>query len=296
MRKLFFVFCFFSFAILHSQELNCTVNFNTDQVTATNQKIFITLKKSLTEFINNTKWSGQNYKGVEKIDCSFFFTITEFNNIDQFVGTLQVQVSRPIFNSNYNSPILNINDKDISFNYTEFQNFAYDINSFDSNLISLISFYSNMIIGVYADTFSVEGGSKSLENAQTIVNIAQQSQIKGWSQSGGNQNRFFLVNDMLSPTYFNFRKAMYQYHLRSLDGMADNPKVYKENIGKALELLSEVGNVRPNSYLIRVFFDAKADELLSIYTDGPKIEVTQVINYLNSLSPTNSSKWSKISY
>lgn len=295
MRKIVaFVFLLF-FGFAEAQELNCSVNFNTDQVGATNQQVFKTLKKSLTEFVNNTKWSGQNYKGSEKIECSFFFTITTYN-VDQFEGTLQVQASRPVYNSTYMSPIININDKDINFTYVEFQNLTFNENSFDSNLVSIMAFYANLIIGIDADTFALEGGSKSLENAQNIASVAQQSQIKGWSQTEKNQNRYFLINDMLSPTYIPFRKAMYEYHLNALDLMSNNPKDAKENIKIALKTLTEVSNIRPNAYLLRVFFDAKADEILSIYTDGPKVDVTEVINSLNKLSPTNSSKWGKISY
>lgn len=295
MRKIVvFLFLLF-FGIAQAQELNCSVMFNTDQVAATNQQVFKTLKKSLTEFVNNTKWSDQTYKGSEKIECSFFFTITTYN-VDQFTGTLQVQASRPVYNSTYMSPILNINDKDINFNYTEFQNLSFNQNSFDSNLVSIMAFYANLIIGVDADTFALEGGSKSLEIAQNVANVAQQSQIKGWSQSDKNQNRYFLINDMLSPTFASFRKAMYEYHLRALDKMTENQKESKENIKISLKTLSEIADSRPNAYLTRVFFDAKADEILSIYTDGPKVDVTDVINTLNRLSPTNSSKWGKISY
>ncbi|MEO8235413.1 MAG: DUF4835 family protein [Flavobacterium sp.] len=295
MRKIFvFLFLLF-FGFSQAQELNCSVTFNTDQVAATNQQVFKTLKKALTEFVNNTKWSDQSYKGNEKIECSFFFTITTYT-ADQFTGTLQVQASRPVYNSTYMSPILNINDKDVAFNYTEFQNLTFDQNSFDSNLLSIMAFYSNLIVGVDADTFALEGGSKSLENAQNIVNVAQQSQIKGWSQSDKNQNRYFLINDMLSPAFVAFRKAMYEYHLNALDKMSDNPKDAKESIKIALKTLSQIAETRPNAYLTRVFFDAKADEIFSIYTDGPKVDVTEVINALNRLSPTNSSKWGKISY
>lgn len=283
------------FGLTQAQELNCTVTFSTDQVGATNQQVFKTLKKSLTEFVNNTKWTEQTYKGAEKIECSFFFTITAYN-ADQFTGTLQVQASRPVYNSTYMSPILNINDKEINFNYIEFQNLTFNPNSFDSNLLSIMAFYANLIIGMDADTYALEGGSKSLESAQNIANLAQQSQIKGWSQSEKNQNRYFIITDMLSPTFVSFRKTMYEYHLKSMDKMVENPKEAKENIKSALKTLTEVSDSRPNSFLVRLFFDAKSDEIVSIYTDGPKIDVTEVINSLNRLSPTNSSKWGKISY
>lgn len=295
MRKIAVCILILFSGLIQAQELNCTVTFNTDQVAATNQQVFKTLQKSLTELLNNTKWSSQAYKGNEKIECSFFFNITSYN-ADQFSASLQVQASRPVFNSTYMSPILNVNDKDIDFRYTEFEKLFFDPNSFDSNLVSIVAFYANMIVGMDSDTFALEGGSKSLEMAQNIVNVAQQGQSKGWSQTEGNQNRYFLINDMLSPTFASFRKAMYEYHFNALDKMSDNQKEAKENVKRALNTLSEVANVRPNAYLTRVFFDAKSDEILSIYTDGPKVDVTEVINALNRLSPTNSSKWGQISY
>lgn len=296
MRKIVVCILLLLSGLTQAQELNCSVTFNTDQVAATNQQIFRTLQKSLTEFVNNTKWTSLPYKANEKIECSFFFNITSYNNVDTFTGTLQVQASRPVFNSTYMTPILNINDKEINFVYTEFQNLSFDVNSFDNNLLSIMAFYANMIVGMDADTFSLEGGSKSLEIAQNIVNVAQQSLDKGWTSSKGLQNRFYLINDMLSPTFTPFRKAMYEYHFVGLDKMSDNQKEAKQNVSLALKTLSEVASTRPNAYLSRVFFDAKADEILSIYTDGPKVDVTEVINSLNKLSPTNSSKWGQISY
>lgn len=295
MRNYILVLSLFFFGFLKAQELKCTVNFNTEQVAATNQQVFKTLQKSLTEFLNNTKWSDKTYRGIEKIECSFFFNILTFDNVNQFTGTLQVQASRPIYNSTYNSSILNINDKDISFVYNEFQSLNYDPNNFDNNLVSILAFYANLIVGVDADTFSSEGGTKSLETASNIVVQAQQSQDKGWL-STGNQNRFYLVNDMLSPAYSAFRKAMFEYHFEALDRMSDDQRKGKEGVKKALKTLEEIANVRPNAYLTRIFFDAKTDEIVSIFTDGPKVDVTDLLITLNKLSPTNTSKWSQISY
>ncbi len=295
MRKYIVVLLLLISGSTFTQELNVTVEFNTSQVGATNQQVFKTLKKALTEFVNNTKWTDKALKQNEKINCSFFFNITAFDNINKFEGSLQVQASRPVYNSTYSTSILNINDKDVKFEYTEFQNLNFNLNSYDSNLLSVVAFYANMIIGIDADSFQFEGGNKAFENASTIVSLAQITQEKAWT-SNGTQNRYYLVNDILAPTYLPFRKAIYEYHLGALDIMANNPKEGKENIKKALKTLTEVAAVRPNAYLTRVFFDAKADEILSIFTDGPKIEVTQVIENLNRLSPTNSSKWSQITY
>jgi hypothetical protein len=295
MRKILVVLLLFFFQTHYSQELNATVNFNTSQVAATNQQIFVTLKKSLTDFINNNKWSNLKFKPNEKIDCSFFFTINSITG-DEFSTSLQVQASRPVFNSTYATSILNINDKEVDFRYTEFQNLNFDINSFDSNLISVVAFYANMIIGIDEDTFALNGGTTSLQNAQNIVNVAQQSQTIGWSPTKGNQNRYYLVNDMLAPAFAPFRKAMFQYHFSALDLMSDNTDDAKENIKTALKTLQEINDYRPNAYLTRVFFDSKADEIISIFNGGPKTDITEVVETLNRLSPLNSSKWSQIKY
>jgi hypothetical protein len=298
MRKLLVVLVLFILNIseLNAQELNATVNFNTSQLgSLTNQQVFKTLQKSLTEFLNNTKWTDKAYNTVEKINCLFFFNITSYDNINQFSGTLQVQASRPVYNATYTSPILNFNDKEINFTYTEFQNLTYNPNGFETNLISIVAFYANMIIAFDGDTFALEGGNKGLENAQLIVSQAQQTQEKGWT-SAGNQNRYYLVNDLISPTFSSFRKAMYEYHFSGLDRMAEDSKLGKQNIMKAISTLIEVANVRPNAYLTRVFFDAKSDEILSIFKDGPKLEIKEVIENLNRLSPTNNSKWSQITF
>jgi Domain of unknown function (DUF4835) len=295
MRRYLLIVCVFCFGCIKAQELNCTVEFNTSQVAATNQQVFKTLQKSLVEFINNTKWTDKAFKQNERINCSFFFNISSFDNVNQFTGTMQVQASRPVFNSTYTTPIFNINDKEVNFTYNEFQNLTFNPNGFDSNLISVIAFYANMIIAFDADTFSLEGGTKALENAQAIVNLAQQTQEKAWTSSG-NQNRYYLVNDMLSTTYASFRKSLYEYHLGALDKMADDLNLAKSKVMKSIKTLTEYADSRPNAYLTRVFFDAKSDEIVSILKEGPKIDITEVVDNLNRLSPTNSSKWSQITY
>ncbi|WP_428225531.1 DUF4835 family protein [Flavobacterium sp.] len=295
MRKLLIAFFFLCFSNLQAQELNCTVEFNTSQVAATNQQIFKTLKKSLTEFINNTKWTDKVFKNNEKINCSLFFNITSFDNVNQFTGSLQVTATRPVYNSTYTTPIFNFNDKELSFTYNEFQNLVYTPNSYESNLISIVAFYANMIIGIDADTFALEGGTKAFETASTIVAQAQASQESAWNATGKN-NRYYLVNDILTNTYAPFRKALYEYHIEALDKMAENQKKAKENIQKAIFNLKDVAAVRPNAYLTRVFFDTKVDEILSIYSEGPKFDVNQLVETLNRLSPTNSNKWSQISF
>lgn len=280
---------------MQAQELNCSVKINSDRITNANNKIFKTLERSLSDFVNNTKWTSQTYKQNEKIDCSMFINISEYNS-DQFVATIQIQSSRPVFNSMYSSPVFNFNDKDFNFTYVEYENLFYNPNSFDTNLISVVSFYANMIIGMDADTFAPEGGTPYYESAKTIQTVAQSSGYKGWNQSDGNQNRYFLISDVLSNTFAPYRAALYEYHSGGLDLMGDNQTTAKEKIKVAISSLSKLNNVRPNAFLTRVFFDAKSDELVSIYSGGPKITVTDLLDNLNRISPLNSAKWEKIKF
>ena len=289
---LFFAFC--AFFNLQAQQLNCTVTINTEQVASTNQQVYKTLQTSLTEFINKTDWTGKTVKQNERINCSMFITVSS-NNSDQFIATLQVQSSRPIFNSSYSSPVLNYNDKDFSFKYTEFERLIFNPNGFESNLVSVISFYAYVILGLDADTFLLKSGEENLVIAQNIATNAQQGGYKGWSQTDGNQNRFFLINDLLSPTFLEIRQTLLDYHI-ALDGMTDDIKSSKEKIKKGLISLNKLNNTRPNAYLTRVFFDAKSDEIVSIFLGGPSIDISDLTESLNRTSPLNSSKWSLIKF
>ncbi|RZJ25452.1 MAG: DUF4835 family protein, partial [Flavobacterium sp.] len=238
---------------------------------------------------------GEGVNQQEKIDCSMFITLNTYDS-NQYTATIQVQSSRPVYNSTYGTPVFNYNDKDFSFSYIEFENLTYDPNSFSSNLVSVLSFYSFMIIGMDADTFSLKGGTPYLETAQTICNVAQQGSYKGWAQADGNQSRYFLINDMLSSTYSPFREAMFEYHFEGLDNMAKDQKAAKEKVASAITTLSKLYSVRPNAFLTRVFFDAKSDEIVSIFSGGPSVSITDLADNLSRLSPLNSSKWASIKY
>ena len=294
MRNLIVVFFILIGITAHSQQLNCTVTVNSQQITNVNQQIFKTLQSSLTDFVNKTDWTGQVMKQNEKINCSIYINLTAGSS-DQFSGTIQVQSSRPIFDSTYSSPVFNFNDKDFNFRYVEFENLIYNPNAFDSNLVGVISYYCHIILGLDADSFVDQSGTSFLEAAQNIATLAQQNGGKGWTQADGNQNRYFLITDLLSPTFSEIRSASYQYHT-ALDGMTKDLKVAKENIKLALSELSKVHSVRPNAFLTRVFFDAKSDEIVSIFSGGPSISISDLVDNLNRVSPMNSSKWSSIKY
>jgi Domain of unknown function (DUF4835) len=295
MRKIFFLVALFFLGFANAQELNCTVTVNSEAVGQSNNQIFKTLQTALNDFVNRTDWTGQSYDQNERIPCSMFINVTQYNS-GQFQASIQVQSARQVYNSSYASPIFNFNDKDFNFDYIEFQNLNYSAGSYDSNLVSVISFYSLLIIGLDADTFALNGGSSYLESAQDIVSVSQQGGSKGWSQSDGSQNRYFLINDLLSPTYSAFREALFDYHFKGLDKMAEDTKAGKEGIKAGLDKLNELNSVRPNAFLTRIFFDAKSDEIVSIFSGGPSIPITDLVDKLTRLSPLNAGKWSSIKF
>lgn len=293
MRIKFLVFLFLSVFCANSQELKAIVSINTEQVTSVNPQIFKNLEKQVFDFLNNTKFSEKVVKQNEKINCSFFFIVTKFES-NNFEASLQVNSSRPVYNSTFTTPILNINDKDISFKYIEFENLIYDQNAFTSNLVSILSFYANVIIASDADTFSDKGGTDSYETALNITNVAQSSGFSGWVQTGKKTTRFNLISDLMSNTFDAYRETMYEYHINGLDKMADDLKQGKLGIVNAIDTLLKLHKVRPNSLLARTFFDTKTDEIVDIFNGGPGIDTVKVRENLATISPLNSSKWNKI--
>jgi hypothetical protein len=291
-NRISFLLLFFV-GVVQAQQLNCTIQVNSDKIASTNNQIFKNLKTSISDFVNKTDWTGEEYKQNEKIDCSMVIIINTYDS-NQFTATFQVQSTRPVFNSSYSSPVFNFNDNDFSFRYVEFENLQFNPSTFDSNLVSILAYYSYMILGFDGDTYSLMGGNKNYEIAQQIMTVAQQGGYKGWSQADGNQNRFHLVSDVLSGTYDAYREALYQYHREGLDNMSNDLKGSKDKIIEAITTLSAIYKIRPNAFLTRVFFDAKVDELVSLLSGGPKVSLSETIDNLNKMSPLNVSKWSAI--
>ncbi|MCZ8331828.1 MAG: DUF4835 family protein [Flavobacterium sp.] len=293
MKKTFSAFLLLFFCSVNAQQLNCTVQINTDKVATTNNQIFKNLQVAISDFVNKTDFTGEALKQHEKISCSMVIIINSFEN-NNFSASIQVQSNRPVFNSIYSTPVFNFNDNDFSFRYTEFENLIFNPATFESNLVSMLSFYSYIILGLDADTYKLNGGRDWLDLALQIQTAAQQGGYRGWSQSDGNQNRFFLINDILSGTFQPFRDALYAYHRNGLDIMTEDIKIAKENIIGAVEILSSIYSSRPNAFLTRVFFDAKSDEIVSVLSGGPNMDIRTFVDKLNRISPVNSSKWTTI--
>ncbi|WP_298541030.1 DUF4835 family protein [uncultured Aquimarina sp.] len=280
---------------LSAQEFNATVVVNAEQTGNPNLQVFKTLERSVTEFINNTKWTELEYRTEERIDCSFFINILGNTN-DSFSATLQVQASRPVYGAGYKTTILNINDKQFNFNYLEFQPLNFNPNSYESNLISVVAFYLYTILGVDADTFELNSGTNYYQEAKGIVNNAQGSNTLGWNGQDGAQSRFRLNDDLLSGTFDGYRSALYTYHREGLDIMNNDLKKGKEVILESMKTLESMHRTRPNSYIMRVFFDAKADEVSGILSGGPSLNIAETMAILGRIAPTYTSNWSEIKF
>lgn len=273
-----------------AQELEAQVVVNFDRVTAAQNQIFKTFENSVREFLNNTKWTDVEYQPFEKIQCSFFINISAFDS-NNFTASLQVMSSRPVFNSGYTTPILNMNDKDFSFRYIEFEPLFYNPNSFDSNLTAVLAYYVNIVLGFDAESYEKKSGSKYFEQAQNITNFAQTSGSPGWRQSDGFNNRFYLIQDLMSNTFDPIKEAFNAYHVEGLDKMHIDVKVGKENVKKAIVDMSKIMSGRPNSFLARMFFDAKSDEIAQVFSGGPNVNIAEMKNILYRASPLNASRW-----
>ena len=292
--SLFLVFFFF-ILVAKSQEINALVTVNSDQISGSNKQVFSTLERSLSEFINQTKWTERQVKPEERINCAITIIVNSQPSTNNFNASIQVQSTRPVFNASYATPVLNLRDDDFNFQYKEFEPLLYNENSYDSNLVSTITFYVYVILGIDADTFKKNGGEKLLKEAENVMLQAQQSGLSAWSNQVGKQNRFSLIDDLLAENLSALRAALYDYHRKGLDLMSKEQEKAKQIIAGSLLSLEGLVNKTVGNNLLRVFFDAKADEIVSIFSDGEEISNQQrLVETLRKISPNNNSKWRKI--
>lgn len=296
MRKiLLFLLCNVAVFSAKAQELNCTVNIDAEQTGQPNLQIFKTLETQLLEFVNKTKWTDKEYKNQERIDCNMTLVISQYDG-DTFTATLQIQSSRPVFDSTYDSPVYNYFDKQVSFTYKEFEPLTFNMNTFGSNLVSVVAFHIYTVLGLDADTYTLNDGEQYFEIAKQITNTAASSAFQGWKANDGTQSRYRYNDALLSSVYKEFHEVMYQYHRGGLDIMSTNPKDAKQKIADAINKLKGINDRRPNSFLVRTFFDAKSDEIQAIFSGGPQVDITKLVENLNKLAPTKRSNWSEIKF
>jgi hypothetical protein len=296
MHRLIFLAILLIFFSVGSQELNCKLVVNAQQTGNENVQVFKTLEKQLNEFVNNTRWTSKNFKIHERIECSMVINVQNYQS-DAFQASIQIQSARPVHNASYVSSLYNFNDKDFSFNYLEYQNLNFNTTQFESNLVSVIAFHVYMILGMDADSFELDGGDIYYKQARDIVSYSQQSNFKGWEPpSGGAQTRSALISNVLSPTFKEFHSVLFNYHFKGLDLMAKDVKGAKTALVSSLMELDRLNKRRPNSFLLRVFFDAKADEISDIFSGGPNVNIADLTSMLFKVAPMHSNKWKNIKF
>ncbi|MES2592636.1 MAG: DUF4835 family protein [Bacteroidota bacterium] len=277
-----------------SQELNCKVQVLSQSIQGTDKSVFETLQTAIFEFMNNRKWTNETFKNNERIDCSILINVTERPSTDDFKATIQVQVRRPVFKASYNTVLLNNNDNDFAFKYLENQSLEFTENLHLSNLTSVLAYYAYLAIGLDYDSFALDGGTLYLQKALAVVNNAQSGSDVGWKAFDGNKNRYWLINNMLDASFVPLRECMYKYHRLGLDIMVDNKESGRAVISETLENLRKVHQIKPLSYSLQVFFNAKSDEIINIYSGAFPDEKAKMVNLLNEIDPTNSNKYQKI--
>lgn len=277
-----------------AQDLNAHVTVLAPKIQTTNKRAFQALETAMKDFLNGHKWLADPVLPQERIDCNFVLNITAWDNGSNYSGELQVQSSRPVFNSNYNSTLLSINDKDFDFVYTEGQTIDYSDQSFQSNLSSVMAFYAYVIAGADYDTFSRFGGSAYFNMAQNIVTNAQTSSYKGWKAFDSNTNRYWLAENLNNKTYASLRGFLYDYHRNGLDLMADNATKGRKAILALIPILTQVDRQRLGAMFPLVFFTAKADELVSLFAHTDPQERLQSYNILSQADPANGIKYQQL--
>lgn len=290
-RNLFcsLLFCAVPF-VANSQELNARITVNSDKIQGTNKSVFTTLQTSLTEFVNNRKWTDATFAVNERIDCSMTIIVNEQND-NTFSAEIQVQSRRPVYNSSYTTTLFNFRDTQFDFEYVEFEQLEFTGTSLTSNLTATIVYYIYIILGLDFDSFSPLGGKAYFEQAQQIVNMAQsQGTWNGWKAFDGNQNRHALITALTDNTSENFRNMWYTYHRIGLDEMAANPDRGRTTIIETLPLLEEVYKTRPTSVILQVYADTKLDELMSIYSKATSQEKQSALKLLSNIFPTQTKR------
>lgn len=276
------------------QELDCQISVSTRQVEGTDRQIYNTMQTALFEFMNNKRWTNYQFKLEERIECTILIQISDRISTDEFKGSMNVMLRRPVYKSSYNSIMLNHIDKDIQFNYVEFESLDFQESAITSNLTALLAYYAYILIGLDFDSFTLYGGTPYYEKAQNIVNMAQNLPQKGWKSFESMRNRYWLVENLNNASYNNIRQFIYQYHRQGLDLMAENVDQGRTNIIESLELLRLAYRNKPNSFLLQLVFDAKRDELINILTGAPDQDKVKAVNLLKEIDPANSTKYQTV--
>lgn len=284
---------------INAQELNCKVVVNTPKLQTADPKVFQTLQTAMRDFMNSTAWTDGNYENYEKLDVNITLNITEEVNANTFRGDFAIQMVRPVYNSDYKSPVFSYVDKDFAFIYEQFQPIQYSRGVYNDNLSSMLAFYAYYLLALDFDTFSPLGGENYYLTAQDIINIIPQSvsgAFKGWKPTDGNRTRYFLLENSLNPGMKAVRQGFYEYYRKGLDLMSSNPEAGREGLLKCLEYCDATNRSYPNSSVIQLFCTTKGDEIINVFKAGDSAQRAKVIQYMTRMDPANTNKYVQLSY
>lgn len=293
-RVIIFLSLLVFFIRSYSQELNCKVVVNSDRVQTTEKGIFHDMEVAFSQFMNNTRWTNDAFSQVERIACNLNITIESMPSIGSFNATVQVQSARPVYDTNYETLVLNFADRDWQFEYTESMPLEYSDNTYNNNLVSMLSYYAYVIIGFDYDTFGNLSGDPFFAKAQNIVTLAQPSNRVGWQPFENNRNRYWLIENLTNQQMKNIREALYDYHRLGLDKFITHPDDARTEVLDVLKEIKKVKDIKPNAILIIAFFDAKSDEITHIFSEGNIQVRREAYNILTQIDPTKTEKYKTI--
>ena len=280
-----------------SQELNCNVTVNYSLVNQTESKIFRELENKIEEFVNSKKWTNKIYKDFEKINCSFFITVLDYSN-NSFRANFDINSFRPVLNSSFDSNNFLFRDNGVNFKFDTNQSIIFSETKFESDLSSLLAFYSLIIIGYDNDTFSKNSGMDNYLFAKKILDFSSSfSNTQMWtpSYSGGRINKFWLIDNLTSSNYQTIKQINYNYHLNGLDLIIDDEALAKQNIKTYLKNFESINRFRPNSLLQQMFFQSKSDEIFNLFLNFQnKSKIEGLKQLLINVAPFYSNKWEKL--
>lgn len=286
--------CFFMFPFSgKAQELKCQVEVNSSQIQGTNKSVFETLQTAISDYFNETRWSNASFAPNERIECRFYLTVSEYND-DRIKGDIQVQLSRPVYNSSYTTTLLNFKDNKVEFDYREGDPLIYNETSFDSNLTAILDFYAMLFLALDFDSFSPEGGQQFYDRAASIVQMAQSSGEIGWRAFEDTKNRSAVLSSYTDANMTGVRRMLYDYHRKGLDEMVTSPDKGRAVITESIKEIGNVYNVAPMSVALSIFRDSKLDELVNVYSKAPETERKEVFELLQPIYPTDTERLEKI--
>ena len=286
MSKQLLLFCLIIITgFARAQELNIKVVINADQIQTTDRAVFKDMERAFATFLNTQKWTNDSYKNHERINGSLFLNISKMPSIGNFQASAQITSGRPVFNTNYESVVLNFADRDWEFEYIESQPLEYNDNAYIGNLTSMLAFYAYIIIGMDYDSFSELGGNIYFQKALMVVNNAQSSGRPGWQALSSSRNRYSLIESINNPQMLEMRKNTYKYHRLALDQFDKNPDQSRTIVLDVLKEVKKVWTINPTSIFVITFFDSKSVEIVNMFSSGNLGVRREVYDLLTSIDP-----------